>query len=223
MTQWLIPVNNRRWLKQKVTALGGDLMQQRLDSLDTGCDKFAKWRWKTLGNVTRDMLRLRGAFRRGIASVGSAKAIGGRSKGTSQQLWDLAHDDTFWFETTSLHQLVQPLTALASWVRGCDCHDQDRIAGKAVTCCWQGCRAATLASRVKQAVTELEAARSAFLQGGQEPEALALTSMLATMEQKFAFLHHEPYTIWQAMYRHVAADILARRDSMVSRGRNLIA
>ena len=114
LSQWLSPVNHRRWLKQKVIALREPLTLQRVASLDTGCDKFAKWRWKTIGNVTRDLQRMGSAFRRGVQSVGSAKAIGGRNAGQNQQLWDLAWDDAFWRQNEALHRIVQPLTDMAS-------------------------------------------------------------------------------------------------------------
>ena len=218
LCQWLNPVNNRRWLKKQVRLAGGDRWKERLASLASGCDRFAQWRWKTLGHVTLDLMRLEDAFRSGIARVRSASGIGGRCAESASKLWHLAHDDAFWAQTARLHRLIYPLMQLASWVRGCDCHEVERLAGKRATCDWQGCRAASLASKVRQTSDDLEAVRYGCVRDGYHEESLAVTGMLASFREKFAWLEQDPYTIWRAHDRQVAAGILSRRDSMVSEG-----
>ena len=192
--QWLKQVNHRRWLKLKVAEVGGDAGQrrQRLASLDKGCDSFAQWRWKTLGNVTRDLTRMESAVRAGMTRVPTAKALGGRCSRTATAFWQAARDETFWHRASQLKGLLQPMRSLASWVRGCDCHEQERMRGKKVLCDWQGCRAASLASRVQQAEDELGEVRGACMRCGHHEAATAATRMLATFKDKFAFLAQEP-------------------------------
>ena len=89
LCQWLNPINHRRWLKVKVRQIGGERLGERLVSLNKGCDRFAKWRWKTLGNVTRDLLRLQNAFRVGIDRVQNINEISSRSPASDAKLWEI--------------------------------------------------------------------------------------------------------------------------------------
>ena len=94
-----------------------------------------------MGNVTRDLQKMEGAFRVGIGQVAEARDIGGRDERGSAQLWALARDDGFWARTALLYKLMTPLRELSAWVRGCDCHERERMQGKQVKCDWQRCRA----------------------------------------------------------------------------------
>ena len=64
----------------------------------------------------------------------------------------------------------------------------------------------------------MEQVRVECVQDGRQCESLAMTSMLSGITEKFAFLEQEPFIIWQAHDRRVAADIIRRRDSLVSEG-----
>ena len=218
VSQWLKPINNRRWLKERVQRIGGDRAQARLASLDKGCDSFAHWRWKTLGNVTRDLTRMEDAVRSCIAKVSKASELGTRCARSANAFWSAARDPVFWERTKRLKRLIQPLKEFASWLRGCDCHEQERMQGKSVACQWQGCRAASLASRVDETMRQLDHTRSASASENLLDDAIAATQMLASFKEKIAFVHQEPYTLWQARDRDVVAKLIEKRDSMVSNG-----
>ena len=218
LCQWLNPLGNRRWLKGKVRLVGGAQQAERLASLDNGCDRFADWRWKTLANVTRQLLRLQDAFRAGLTKVSSASELSKRSPARAVTVFALGSDNLFWSRVDSLHCLIEPLCELSSWVRGCDCHEQERIDRKSVDCDWQGCRAGTLAHRVEEAHEELEKVRAQCVADGSREESVAASSMLGGLRAKFAFLSEDPYTLWQGLDRSVARGILERRDSLVSEG-----
>lgn len=218
LCQWLNPVTNRRWLKSKVRLVGGPQRAERLASLDNGCDRFADWRWKTLANVTRRLLKLQNAYRAAMSKVSSASEVSTRSPRNAAIVVQLASDDAFWARVESLHRLLEPLYELSSWVRGCECHEQERKDGKEVDCDWQGCRAMGLVNRVAIAHEELEEVRTQCLEDGLHEESVAVTSMLGGSREKFRFLSEDPYTLWQATDRAVARGILERRDSSVSEG-----
>ena len=56
--QWVHPRPRREWLQSRLCHVGATVGE----SLRTVCDRFAVWRWKTLWNVTRDLLRMREAL-----------------------------------------------------------------------------------------------------------------------------------------------------------------
>ena len=88
------------------------------------------------------------------------------------------------------------MAALSSWIRGCDCHERERLAGSAAQCDWQGCRARGLAARVDRCLAQIAEAREAF-EGADMVR--AATSMLASLDNKLDWLKHEPYLVWQAV------------------------
>ena len=218
VSQWLKEVNHRRWLKVKVEAAGMAGQQVDVASLDHGCDSFADWRWNTLEKVTRDLVRMETAFRVGIGAVVGPRDIGGRDFQGAVQLWGLAKDDEFWFRTHLLQELMKPLHELQGWVKGCDCHEEERRQGKVVDCDWQGCRAGGLAQRVEDTIGQMEGIRAELVEMGQLEESIAATRMLGGLREKFGFLHEEPYTLWRANSRQVVRDIISRRDSLVEQG-----
>ena len=98
-----------------------------------------------------------------------------------------------------LRQFVAPLGRFSSWVRGCECHEADRMAGKTVTCSWAGCRAPRLASRFEHVLSELDQLRHDGA-GLSADLAHAASSSLGSLDMKMGWTRHTPYTIWQASW-----------------------
>ena len=72
VVQWLHPANRRQMLQERVRMAGGgpSVIAAREHSLKVGCDPFAVWRWKTLGNVVKDLARMRDAVYTVATGVG---------------------------------------------------------------------------------------------------------------------------------------------------------
>ena len=56
--QLVHPRERREWLQSRLKGGCAELAK----TLAAGCDRFAVWRWKTLSNVTRDLLRMKDAL-----------------------------------------------------------------------------------------------------------------------------------------------------------------
>ena len=113
-----------------------------------------------------------------------------------------ASDDLFWERSRLLKRFCEPLLNFSAWVRGCDCHEDERKRGLSVECSWAGCRAPRLASRVQQTMDAFENLRgdlSAFVD-----LVSAITCSAGMFHVKMEWVHKEPYTIWQAFPWFVA-------------------
>lgn len=187
-------------LQQRVrdaAALAEDIVAQ-IESLSKSCDSFAHWRWKTLAIVTKDLLSKRAALVTATSSVQSASELASRDGGAAATFLSCVSDAEFWRRTDALARLVAPMAAFSSWLRGCECHEHQRLAGQthSVKCDWQGCRAQRLASRVAEALADIDKLRKDF--HGMPDMVVAASSMLASLDMKMAWLQHEPYLVWQA-------------------------
>ena len=196
--QWLRSPGRRRQLQERLRAAGGEqvVVEGRCKAMDLGCDGFAEWRWKTISKVTEDLLRLREPVVVALQSVIAASDLSTRDAATASAFVSSARDPQFWSRAEGLATLVRPMAALSSWIRGCDCHERERLAGSAAQCDWQGCRARGLAARVDRCLAQIAEAREAF-EGADMVR--AATSMLASLDNKLDWLKHEPYLVWQAV------------------------
>ena len=197
--QWLRSAGHRLQLQDRLRRAGGDasVIAARVKLLDTSCDGFAEWRWKTIATVTKDLLRLRELLVAALGTVTSASDLSSRDAGTLAAVFISARDPQFWSRADDIAKLVHPMAALSSWIRGCECHERERLAGLIVPPCdWQGCRARSLGTRVGQVLAEVGALRQSWL---RTDLARASTSMLASLDSKLAWLQHAPYLIWQVV------------------------
>ena len=112
-----------------------ELLQSRLqgcsigvfESFTAGCERFADWRWKTLGNVTRDLSRMQDALRLATATLRTSD-FASRDSVHVQVFLTAVQSDTFWRQSSALDTIVKPVTAFSSWVRGCPCHEAECFA-----------------------------------------------------------------------------------------------
>ena len=170
------------------------------DLLRTGCDRFAHWRWKTLDNVSRQLLRMEPAVREAVIGM-PAKEVAGREESTAAVFLRATAAPEFWTRCRSLQALVRPLSSFSSWLRGCACHEADRRQGRSVQCPWQGCRAPELADRMRALLAELVQVRGTVDDSWAAPQQEILTAFsaqIAGARLKFHWVNEPPYTVWQA-------------------------
>ena len=202
MCQWLRGAGHRQLLQERLRAAAGgqpDVVQEQVRSLNTSCDSFAQWRWKTLATVTRDLARKASAVVAACSGIQTASELSSRDGGAAATFLTAAQDPQFWTRVSALSTLVAPMASFSAWIRGCDCHETERLAGKVVQCDWSGCRASRLASRLGIAFEELDNLRSQFSGMPDGPDMVrAASCLLASLRMKMDWLEHEPYLIWQA-------------------------
>ena len=195
--QWLHPKNRRVFLQHKLkdSLASPQDMELFMKILDCSCESFAQWRWKTLGRVTSHLARLRPAVQ--VATEGLQPGqIASKDSGIALEFLQTVRDDVFWCRGIALGQLCRPLTEFSSWLRGCECHERERMSGRPVQCQWAGCRAKGLASRCGQLCDQLHDMPGAVCEC---PEvAIAATAVLANLRMKLDWVHHQPFLVWQA-------------------------
>ena len=123
VSQWVHPRAGREWLQRRLHGTSPDLAE----SLRTGCDRFAEWRWKALWNATRDLLRMKDAVRRATAGL-RACDLGSRDGVLSQSFLMVVSSDLFRAQRDALRALATPVADFSGWVRPCPCHEQQCLA-----------------------------------------------------------------------------------------------
>ncbi len=230
--QWLANHSHRELLAniirghsdQVETKLGIGSVDRLLQSLRTTCDRFAAWRWKTIANVTRDLLRLQEVSQMAMSLLGDdVDSLGTRDAARRTTLVRAIRCEAFWTRVRALQTCVEPLSRLADWLRGCPCHEKARRKGQVVSCKWAGCRAFQFANRLRSAEDTLRYHRDHDPPAGvvhAEWRSL-LTKMLALFQLKFAWVHEAPYTVWSIVDSASAAAFLRDYDDRESRGEPL--
>ena len=220
MCQWLRPANRRSLLGQKLREAGGapDELASRLKALEKSCESFAAWRWKTLSSVTSDLSRLEDSVRCVLSSVTSAAQLSSRDSGEAASFVESGRDPEFWARNAMLSKVTGPIAAFSSWLQGCPCHEEDRLAGRKVVCQWAGCRAPALATRLAAAFAELQVVRD---DSYSSPEIVAaVNAILGNLRMKMAWVWEEPYLVWRAHEPSVAQELIAKHDAMISQGKS---
>ena len=130
-----------------------------IKALAHGVERFADWRWSTLGSVLRDLERLRPALRAVAPFIASADAISSKDARSARLFLEAVRSDDFWSRCQHLSTLSRPTRRFAGWIKACPCHEAECLAKRRFVCAWKGCRAPQLADRVQVALEDLEAAR----------------------------------------------------------------
>ena len=160
--------------------------------------------------VTRALKRMEAAVSRAVGNMESPSDLRSKDTGKAALFFDAARDTEFWSRASHLHEHVAALANLSSWIRGCDCHEAERMQGKEVTCMWQGCRCRRFAARVRVAMDKLGSQRAAWIDSGHLEFATSASRMQGLLQLKFDWLFHEPYTIWEV------ASLVERSDVLVT-------
>ncbi len=103
--QWVHKKPRRVFLQARLVGCASEVPR----ALDTGCEKFADWRWTTLGRVGCDLRRMETALRQATLGLGTVD-LGTRDSAQSDMFLEAVHSPTFWKRTRALEGLVQPVT-----------------------------------------------------------------------------------------------------------------
>ena len=218
--QWLGSQGHREFLQTRFPRGHPDVAKWR-KSLQMAPDRFAKWRWQTLGNVTRDLDRMQAAVRAAVATMTDPGDLGTRDAETSRAFMTTVQDPEFWDRATGLRELTKPIQRIAGWAKGCDCHEADLLQGKIVSCVWKGCRGPSFAGRIRQLEKEIQDLRNqpGQITGISSGDVIhCLTKLLGYVVLKFQWLHEAPYTVWQLDSQAVAKSFLDSHDAVVQAG-----
>jgi len=175
-------------------------IEQLAASLRRGVSRFAQWRWKSLAAASADMERIEEAVR---LAVGAADGIVIQRDIVATVAIKMAIQSQFtWDASRAVTFLVDRLMKFTSWVQGCDCHEEQLIAGQKISCPFKGCRARKVAWRLDRLRDEIEADRGSLTPGqfGSVPTETmwtALTRLLAGLHLKTSWVHDPPYLVWQ--------------------------
>ena len=170
-----------------------------------GTTRFAHWRWRTLYEAVKDLMRIQEATKFVMSTLKApAKDLALRNASAANDIKAIGTDERFWSGATAIHHIISPLMQFASWVSGCDCHEDEIIAGHAVNCAMQGCRAPRLSQKLKQIIESIDARRSALYPGQFgtiSPTDLfsALSQSLYGLKTKFHWVDELPWLVWQAL------------------------
>ena len=107
-------------------------------------------RWKVLANATRNLLRLQEALTVTVGNVQRVAELGVQDSQQSRRVLAAVKSDVFWKRTKAFTLCLWPLATLSSWLRGCSCHEADRLRSHRVSCPWTGCRAPEFAVRLRE-------------------------------------------------------------------------
>ena len=216
VSQWVNPVGNRRAM-QFFLRRGGRSEMAKL--LSKGVDRFAHWRWKTLGNVVKSLGELEPALRQ-VLLVTTVDELKRRRKGVGEieKVWAFISEDSFWARRAWVQTQIAPVLEFAQWVRGCHCCEASRLrASTPVHCEWAGCRATGLKRRWAQALSEVEALRRNAASEHADAD-LVLGQLLASLQLKMRWVDDGPFLLWQLPSPSVAVRMLGQRDALVQAG-----
>ena len=186
-------------------------------------DKFADWRWQTLGNVTRDLERMESAVGTALDTIYEESDLVTRDCVTARAFLRAVRDPEFWDRARGLRKFIAPIRKLSGWAKGCDCHEQELLQGKVIKCVWKRCRAPSFANRIRQLEDELSDLRTQAVEGhipgmSSRDTIHCLTQLLAFVRLKFQWVHEAPYTVWQLDSPRMALDFLDTHDALVAAG-----
>ena len=231
--QWLNDSSHRELLaevwQQQATAANEKHTGEMVKSLQTSCDRFAHWRWRTLFNVTTDLVRLQPAVCGAMAYIEDRTILGTRDSAKREKFVAIVESDVFWSRAHALHMCMAPLFEFSSWLRGCPCHEQERKGKRVhnVVCNWAGCRAPELAAQLMGVGFKLQGLSKApitRLARGQLDVAdegdirVLYSAMYAGLELKFGWVNEAPYTIWQVDSPEAAKHFLDMYDGQIAQG-----
>ena len=215
MAQYLRSVSNRRYLR---TLLTEEETRDVGGLLEVGVDRFATWRWQTLYAVVKRLLRMEPAVTAACAHFGPLNAYKDR-EGQLKNFVETAMDECFWERVRYVHMVVRPMNGFASWIKGCDCHEEDRLERRAVDCPWQGCRAIGLSTRLSNVLLELRELRDRLVGEAPDWADAVVSRMLHSLKFKMAWVNEGPALVWQAHSVAGAVRLVREYDETVAAGR----
>ena len=157
--------------------------------LDLAPYRFAAWRWQTLAGVTRNLEQLESAVRTAVATIDDPAKLGSRDAKEARAFFQVATDPGLGAKARGLRRLTEPVRKLSGWAKGCDCHEDALVQGKAVSCPWKGCRAPRFAARLRafeQEVLDVRTSGAPDIVGLDSQDVVnTLTNLLGCTRVKF--------------------------------------
>ena len=210
--QYTHSANHRGLLRQIISDhnANGTEAATMTHSLLTSTGRFAKWRWKTLSQATKDLSRVESAFRF-VAGCCSEfqKSLSIRDSAAAAALHVACSDSKTWNQAHVVSWVIEPLMNFMKWVQGCACHEDQLLRGEEVHCSMKGCRATELGQRLRACLDELQDYRQRFRCGMFFPEVdtmevkSALTKAMVCLSTKLHWVNELPYLVWQVLHKSV--------------------
>ena len=119
--QWLGSQGHREFLQARLPP-GHPRTPKLRKSFERAPDRFAKWRWQTLGNVTRDLVRMQAAVQAAVSTMAGPADLNTREHDVARKFLEATRDPEFWGRAQGLGQLSKPIRDISGWAKGCDCH-----------------------------------------------------------------------------------------------------
>ena len=172
-------------------------------SLQTGVERFAKWRWKTLATVCARLKKLAPGITAFAEVAQEPESLGVRDIESATAFLRISSDADFWGRAEALRRLTGPMNRFSSWARGCPCHEAELARGRKADCPWKGCRAVELSQRIAQLMAELAKLREEVTEGDYSGASVedfrtAISRQMSFAALKFAWVDEPPYLLWQA-------------------------
>ena len=167
--------------------------------------RFAKWRWKTIHDVVRDLHNLHPTLcfiNEHADNLGRVFAIRDSSMASAVQA--AIAEDVFWSQRDAIDFIVSDVIELMNWIQGCQCHESELKAGKNISCNKKGCRAKDLAQRLQQTKNSLLHLRQSLTEGLFQGVSVldisnAISFCISVLDAKFKWISELPYLVWQVL------------------------
>ena len=199
ITQWIHKLGHRQALQGLLRR--GRHGQHFIDALSKTVDSFAKWRWTTLDRVLRGLALVEEALQLAVRELRSVAELACRESGQATAFVQAVRNDVFWRRVSRLSAGVFKAAEFSGWLKGCSCHEAERMARQVVDCPWAGCRAPELAAKVQELLADIQwqgqlDAHHAQPEWGQQLCAAWLRAY-AYLSAKLGWVFSDPYRIWQ--------------------------
>ena len=195
-------------------------MEAMLQSLKKGTQVWAHWRWQTLSRTLADMRRIESVAKFTFQLVRNpSKELSMRNASEADMLRTSVLQDELWDQVCALQYLLKWPMHLSTWIRGCDCHNDELAghAGRTIVCPWKGCRARSVTKEYLDTLDRIAEDRSRLEEGmfGLVPTGVihsAMTKLMSRIEMKLHWLQELPYLIWRADDPDIASNMVMQYD-----------
>ena len=180
---------------------------------------FAAWRWQTLEQVTRELMRvkiaLQGAWEHVARTPGFFHV---KDSGLFAAVGTAIVDATFWHHTNLVDSIAQLLRRLRTWAGGCSCHEEQLRNNEQVNCPLKGRRGPELQGRLEGFLNEVDNMRKGLMQTDLGPDVFqdldfGFRLLAGQTKQKFAWVWELPARLcWQGHHPAVARELLEAYD-----------
>lgn len=226
IAQYLHSDNHRQYLVKKIdqNSNDDDVRKRCKAALNKGSDRFAQWRWESLDAAVKSQVTAKEPFQ--VACEGDdPRKWHLRCVDTMKAIASAASEEKHWQELAAVSFMIEDLMDLHGWIKGCDCHEEERLAGQIVKCPRQGLRCKTFKGRLLLMMDTMQR-RIDSLRPGQFGDAVEVAEVHRFMSQCLGRIELKlkswvcglTCSLWQARDPSVAASIIARRDQWVTKG-----